>query len=115
MSQNNENFELVLYYTRRVVAKPLEPDFLQIQIDHPEFTTDEALDYFSGLKDKYKEELKNWENIKDDSTIKCFIRFREDKKFIENIKKFEKNPFFVEWLENSKKLIDETFLKFLKR
>ena len=115
MTEYTNIFELVLYFNRRAVVKPSEPVFEEIQKSNPSLTTDEILDIYSDLKNKYKEDMKKYEKTKNDSILEDYVRITEDENFIENVKEFEKNTFFVDWLKNSRKLIDETFVKMLRK
>jgi hypothetical protein len=114
MAEYTENFEIVLYYKRRAVVKPSEPNYTELQILNLDLSTDELLDLYSDLKNKYKEDMKKYEKIKDNSVLNDHVRIPEDEHFIEEVRKFEKNGFFIEWSKTSKKLIDNTFLKFIK-
>lgn len=109
-----ETFELVLYFNRRAVVKPSEPDFETIQKANSTLDMDGVLDIYSDLKNKYNEDMKKYEKIRNDSIVSDYIRIPEDENFIETVKEFEKNNFFVEWQKGSKRLIDETFVKLLK-
>jgi hypothetical protein len=114
MTEYTNIFELVLYFNRRAVVKPSEPVFEAIQKDNPSLDTDAVLDIYSDLKNKYKEDMKKYEKIKNESTVEDYIRIADDENFIENVKEFEANDFFIDWQKSSKKLIDETFVKILK-
>ena len=57
MAEYTEKFELVLYYNRRAVVKPCEPSYEELQNNNPGLTTDDLLDLFSDLKNKYKEAI----------------------------------------------------------
>jgi hypothetical protein len=114
MTEYTEKFEIVLYYKRRAVVKPSEPNYNNLQISNPALDTDQLLDLYSDLKNKYKEDMKNYEKVKTDSILEDYVRIPEDEHFIEKVKTFEKNGFFIEWNKTSKKLIDNTFVKMLK-
>lgn len=114
MTEYNEIFELVLYYNRRAVVKPHELKFEDIQQDNLNMSVDEQLDLYSKNKEQYKEDLIQYEMVKNDSIVSDYVRITEDEKFIENVKNFEKNDFFIKWNKSSKKLIDVTFVKLLK-
>lgn len=114
MAENTEIFELVLYYNRRAVIKPSEPDYKNLQKNNPALDTDDILDLFNDLSKKYKEDIKKYEKVKNDSIISEYVRVPEDENFIEKVKNIEKEPYFIEWQKTSKKLIDETFVKLLK-
>jgi hypothetical protein len=114
MTEYTENFEIVLYYKRRAVVKPSEPNYNNLQISNPALDTDQLLDLYSDLKNKYKEDIKKYEQSKNDSILEDHVRIPEDEHFIEKVKNFEKNRFFIEWEKTSKKLIDNTYLKLLK-
>lgn len=114
MSEYTENFELVLYYTRRAVVKPTEPVYNNIQNDNIDFTSDQLLDLYSELKNKFREDMITYEKVKNDSIVSDYVRISEDITFIEKIKEFEKNDFFIGWEKNTKNLINNTFVKLLK-
>ena len=114
MTDYTENFEIVLYYKRKAVVKPSEPNYTELQIFNSDLDTDELLDLYSDLKNKYKEDMKKYEKAKNDSILEDHVRIPEDEHFIEKVKNFEKNRFFIEWEKTSKKLIDNTYLKLLK-
>lgn len=114
MTEYTEIFELVLYYNRRAVVKPSELKFDDVQKKNPELNTDELLDIYSNLKNKYKESIIKYEKIKNDSVVSEFVRITEDETFFEKVKEVENKPYFIEWHKTSKKLIDETFVKLLK-
>jgi hypothetical protein len=109
-----ETFELVLYFNRRAVVKPSEPIFESIQKENSTIDMDSALDIYSDLKNKYKIDMIKYERIRNDSVISDYVRIPEDDNFIETIKSFEKEGFFVSWQKGSKRLIDETFVNLLK-
>jgi len=111
---HTKTFELVLYFNRRAVAKPYEPVIENLVEVNSDMVMDDILDLYSDLKNKYKEDMKKYEKNKNDSVVTDFVRILEDKSFIENVKKIEKETYFIEWDKNSKKLIDNTFLKLLK-
>lgn len=114
MTEYTEIFELVLYYNRRAVVKPSEPRFEEIQINNPALETDDLLDIYSDLKNKYKEDMIKYEKTKNDSVVSEFVRIPEDETFFEKVKEIENKSYFIEWHKTSKKLIDETFVKLLK-
>lgn len=114
MTEYTENFELVLYYNRRAVAKPSEPSYEELSIDNINLEMNDLLDLYSNLKKKYNKDVIDYEKNRNDSIISSYVRIPEDDNFIKAVKKFEKNDFFVEWEKTSKKLIDETFVKLLK-
>lgn len=114
MTEYTENFELVLYYNRRAVVKPSEPVYEELHENNPALDTDNLLDLYSNLKNKYKIDMKKYAKVSNDSIVSDYIRVPEDEKFIDNVKAFEQNDFFVDWDKNSKKLIDTTFVKLLK-
>jgi len=114
MTEYIEDFELVLYYNRRAVVKPFEPVYDELQKNNPALDTDNLLDLYSDLKNKYKEDMKKYAKVCNDSIVSDYVRIPEDKNFIDKVKAFEKNDFFVEWDKSSKKLIDNTFVKLLK-
>jgi len=107
MSEYNVVFDVVLYYTRKEIVKPEEPVFNNIKRENTDSTMDNLLDIYSALIKKYKKDIIEYEKMKNDSTVKDFIIFSEDDFLIENIIKFEKNEFFVDWNENSKRIINE--------
>jgi hypothetical protein len=109
-----ETFELVLYFNRRAVVTPSEPIFESIQKENSTIDMDSALDIYSDLKNKYKIDMIKYERIRNDSVISDYVRIPEDDNFIETIKSFEKEGFFVSWQKGSKRLIDETFVNLLK-
>ena len=115
MTEYTETFELVLYYNRRAVVKPSEPVFENLQSTNLDLDTDGVLDLYSDLKNKYNADRKVYEKVKNDSIISEYVRIPEDANFIEKVKEIEKEPFFIEWKKNSKRLIDETFVKLLKK
>ena len=110
----NEELDIVLYYTRNLKVSPKEPNFNNIRQENPDFTIDQLLDIYSKLKSKYLEELDIFNSTNTGGTITEFIFFPFNKTFIDNVKKFEKNDFFIEWSSNTKKLITETIIKLSK-
>ena len=114
MEENTRIFELVLYFTRRVMIKPIEPKFETIKKYNPTLDNDNLLDIFSDLRNKYKKNLEKYEQTKNESTITDFVLIIENEDFYKKVKEFEKNDFFVEWTDNSKRLIDETLVRFAK-
>jgi hypothetical protein len=114
MEENNRIFELVLYFTRRVTVKPTEPKFETIKKYNPNLDDDSLLDIFSDLKNKYEKNLEKYEKNKNESTITDFVLIIENEDFYNKIKEFEKNDFFLNWTSNSKRLIDETLVRFTK-
>lgn len=114
MAEYTEKFELVLYYNRRAVVKPSEPVYEEIQKNNPALDVDNLLDLYSDLKNRYKEDIKKYAKVSNDSIVSDYVRIPEDENFIDMVKAFEKNDFFVEWDKTSKKLIDSTFVKLLK-
>jgi hypothetical protein len=109
-----ENFELVLYFSRRVAVKPSEPVFEELQKSNPALDTDSLLDIYSDLKNKYKVDLVKYEKLKNATLVTDYIRIPEDEDFIDNVKAFEKNDFFVEWSKSSKALIDKTLVQMIR-
>ena len=114
MAEYTEIFELVLYYNRRAVVKPSEPVYEEIQNNNPALDIDTLLDLYSDLKNKYKEDIRKYSKVSNDSIVSDYVRIAEDENFIDSVKTFEKNDFFIEWSKTSKKLIDNTFVKILK-
>jgi hypothetical protein len=114
MTEYNEIFELVLYFDRRAVSKPNKPSFEDIRNSNPALNYDDLLDIYSEFKNKYKSDMIRYEKIKNDAIVPDFVRISADEEFMEKIKKFEKNNFFIKWDECSQKLINETFMKLTK-
>lgn len=110
----NEKWDVVLYYTRLANVPPTEPDFNTLRQENPDFTIDQLLDIFSKLKTKYLEDLEEYKSNDVGGTINGFVFFPFDKTFINNVKNFEKNKFFVEWTKSTKKHITETIIKLSK-
>ena len=115
MTDYTNVFELVLYYERRAVVKPSEPTYEEIQKNNPALETDDLLDLYNDLIKRHKEDMKIYEKTKNDSVVTEFVRIPEDETFIERVKSIEKEPYFIEWEKTSKKLIDSTFVKLLKK
>ena len=113
MTENNSNFDIILYYTRTVAVKPIEPSFPLLKSTNPELSMDELLDIYSALKVKYNKKLSKYEAVKNDSVVTAYTFITEDENFMENAKKFEKNDFFVEWSKDSEKLINQTIVNIL--
>jgi len=113
MSENNQTWDIVLYYKRKVADTPSEPSFNSIQTNNPYLTMDELLDLYSESKKNYQEELSkcNVEDIANKDTISSFIFFPHDDYFIENVKNFEKNSFFIEWSKHTKNIINDMIIK----
>lgn len=111
----NEKWDVVLYYTRKINVPPIEPIFEDVKKSNPNLTIDEMLDIFSELKLNYQKELSYYENNKIDGTSSSFVFFPCDETFIDNVKNFEKNNFFIEWAKNSKELIKDTIIKLSKK
>ena len=112
MSEYNVIFDVVLYYKRKEVIKPIEPSFNTIREENPEYSMDNLLDTYSELKKKYKEDLIVYEKTKNDEIVEDSILIPDDDNFKENIIKFEKNEFFIDWNEGSKNLIERVIQDF---
>ena len=95
-----KKFEIVLYYNRLVFVKP---SFDHVKESNTELNTDDILDLYSDLLNKYKENSK--------ITVSSHIFILEDEDFISNVKEFEKNDFFVECENTSNKTIEEIIKK----
>lgn len=115
MTEYNEIFDVVLYFKRKIFAKPIEPVFGEIQKSNPNLDTDGVLDLYSELNRKYKDDLEKYEKIENKDVIVtgCAL-IPEDCNFIKNYRSIEKDDFFVEWDKKSKKMIEETISKLLK-
>jgi len=98
---------IVLYYKRKETIKPIEPSFNNIREENPDYTMDNLLDKYSELKKKHKEDLIVYEKTKTDNIVEGTIIIPEDDFLVENIRKFERNEFFIDWNENSKRLIND--------
>lgn len=110
----NENWDIVLYYTRYICTPPIEPNFDDIKKSNPNLSINELLDIFSEHKSNYQKELLNYENNKIDGTSSSFVFFPLDDTFINNVKNFEKNSFFIDWNKRSKDIINETIINLNK-
>lgn len=110
----NENWDVVLYYTRHICPPPIEPNFDDIKKSNPNLSINELLDIFSKHKSNYQKELLNYENNKIDGTSSSFVFFPLDYNFISNVKNFEKNSFFIDWNKSSKDIIKETIINLNK-
>lgn len=109
MTEYNENFEIVLYYNRSIISKPIKPSFENVKSSNPKLNTNELLDIYSKLLNKYKEELSRLKQM-EDIIVSSYVFIEEDKNFISNVKKFEENEFFIEWEDDTKKIIKEVIL-----
>lgn len=107
MSEYNVIFDIVLYFSRKEVIKPTEPSFNNIREENPEYSMDNLLDAYSELKKKHKKDLIVYDSIKNNEIIEDRIFIPEDSTFEENVRKFEKNEFFVNWNEKTKILIEK--------
>lgn len=106
MSEYNVIFDIVLYFSRKEIIKPIEPSFNNIREENPELIMDELLDMYSELRKKYKEDLIVYENTNSNEIVVDSTLFPEDETFEENVRKFEKNEFFIDWNEKTKLLIN---------
>ena len=95
MIENTTNFDIILYYTRTVAVTPVEPSFALLRSTNAELSMDELLDIYSALKVKYKKKLTEYEKMKKDSFIVSYTFITENEDFMENVKEFEKNDFFI--------------------
>lgn len=107
----DESWDVVLYYIRTITTPPVEPKFEDVKQKYAYLNTDELLDVFSELKSHYQKELVEYEKIKVEGTIQKTVFFTYDKYFVNNVKNFEKNSFFVQWTDSSKEHIKETIIK----
>jgi hypothetical protein len=114
MTDYFEEFELVLYYNRRTVIKPTEPVFEEIKKNNPNLSTDQLLDLFTDLKNKYKKDLERYEKNKDKSVVECFVRFPSNSELPDKVRDFEEKDFFIEWSKESKSLINNTMMNLFK-
>lgn len=112
MTEYTKVFDIVLYFNRRIFIKPTEPVFSEIQKSNPTLNTDGILDIYSELNNKYKEDLKKYENLnnKDIIVLACVL-IPEDENFIKNYQAVEKDNYFIEWDKKSYELIKETIRK----
>jgi len=112
MTEYNETFDVVLYFKRRVFVKPIEPVFSDIQKENPNLDTDGALDLYSVLNKKYKEDLEKYEKIQNkDLIVTGCALIPEDNNFVKNLHKIEGDGFFVSWDKKSSDLIVDTINK----
>jgi hypothetical protein len=109
MTEYNENFEIVLYYNCSIISKPIKPSFEDVKSSNPKLNTNQILDIYSKLLNKYKEEISQLKQM-DDIIVSSYIFIEEDKNFMSNVKKFEENEFFIEWQDDTKKIIKEVLL-----
>ena len=114
MSGVNETWDVVLYYTRKVVCTPTEPKFEDIKNNNPNLKMDELLDIFSDAKQKYQEDISKCD-MNNKETVSDFVFFTNDENLIKNIKDFERKNFFVEWDKDTKKRINEIIVKTSKK
>jgi hypothetical protein len=113
MTESTSNFDIILYYTRTVTVKPVEPSFSLLMSTNPELSMDELLDIYSALKAKYTKKLTEYEAMKTDSLVSTYTFISEDENFMENVKNFEKNDFFVEWSKESERIINQAIVNIL--
>ena len=93
-----EKFDIVLYYDSLVFVKP---SFDDVKASNPELNTDDILDIYSDLLNKYQNKI----------TVPSHTFILDDENFISNVQEFEKNDFFIEWDKSSKKTIEEIIKK----
>lgn len=114
MTEETRKIDIVLYYTRNAMVKPSEPKFEDIQKIHPDLDINSLLDIFSNNLNNYKKNIIRFNDYNDHNITSEFILITEDDNFIENVKKFEKNDFFIEWAKNSINVISETIKNIYK-
>lgn len=109
MTEFNETFDIVLYFIRNTVVKPIEPTYQSVVEANPGYIMDDILDIYSDLLNKYKEDIEKYNSTKNlNHIVESYVFITGDRKFSENVKNFEKNDFFIKWTESSKATIKET-------
>jgi hypothetical protein len=104
MTEYDEIFEIVLYYKRSIIEKPIKPIFKELQLSNPTLNTNDVLDIYSKSLNTYKEELSQLK-IMEDKILTGYVFVKEDENFMSNVKKFEENDFFIEWENDTKETI----------
>lgn len=102
MTELNEKFDIVLYYTRNTIVAPVEPSYQSVVDANPGCKIDDVLDIYSNILSQYKKDIEKYNDEKHlNKVIESYVFIPEDEKFIENVHAFEKNNFFIGWTESS--------------
>ena len=112
MTEFNNTFDIVLYYTRNTIVKPAEPTYQSVVDANPDYEMDDLLDIYSDVLAEHKKAIEKYNKTKHlNKTVESYVFISNDEKFSQNVHDFEQNDFFVKWTETSKNTIENTILE----
>lgn len=101
----SEKFQLVLYYTKRVVVggKPSIDTLISVKKKVSNLDTNNS-DEMDALLDEYS---KNKQDVGREEEVETFALVYDDDNFIDNIINIEQSEEFIDWEESSKEIIKQ--------